>query len=526
MQSLLTGKTIVGFHTQEKNKLLMSIEEAGEPLFFEFSTDPSFIYLTQRKSFRKASRNYKDFFNDYFPSKILDVRIARGDRVIKITTERLFIYFLVRGRFTNIFFTTTDRLLGTFKDLKEERAVRVFADINSYIFQKAKETVLSPAKDAYTSADELKSEFPFFSKDLIEFSPYLASSDQKIGRDSIEKTIADFLHSDFSIIETNDKVHRILPENWKTDGTLLHSGLSALEAVSILIKFHFSNETQSDLRQTIIAYLERELSRTEKSLKAVEERLTSGSKADVYRKTGSLLLGNYHLMTKGMKEIDLFDEQGNKCTVNLNPIYSPKENINDYFERARDEESAFEKNKELVANYRIKKEKIVELLTESESLTDHSKLELLAKKLNIKMEKKPSGNNAPDVKFREYLIDEKYRLYVGKDSINNDVLTLHFAKKEDLWFHARSVPGSHVVLRVDGDYKEIPKSVIKTAAAVAAFYSKAKTAGLSPVAFTQKKYVVKRKGYEPGKVALLKESVIIVRPEIPANCKPINDNLI
>lgn len=526
MQNILSGKRIVGFHTQEKNKLVMSLEDSDESLYFEFSTDPAFLYITQRKSFKKATKNFKDFFADYFPSKVVDVRIARGDRVIKITSENILIYFLVRGRFTNIFFTTYDRLLGTFKDLKEERAVRIFADINSYTFQNAQETVLSPAKDSYGSADELKSEFPFFSKDLFEFSPHLGSSVENISRDSVVKTINNVLHSYFTISETPDKVHRILPEQWKSEATVLYSGLSALDAVHHLVKLHFSNESHSDIKKSITTYLERELSRTEKSLRMIEERISSGCKTELYRKTGTLLLGNYHKLAKGLKEVDLIDEQGIIQRIRLNPVYSPKENIDDYFERARDEEAAFEKNKELIFNYRTKREKIAELLNAAENLTGQSDLELLAKKLNIKMEKKSSVNSIPDVKFREYLIDDKYRLYVGKDSINNDLLTLHFAKKEDLWFHARSVPGSHVVLRVEGDYKDIPKSVIKTAAAVAAFYSKAKTAGLSPVAFTQKKYVIKRKGYEPGKVALIKESVIIVRPEIPENCKPINDNLI
>ncbi|HQJ46614.1 MAG TPA: NFACT RNA binding domain-containing protein, partial [Ignavibacteriaceae bacterium] len=94
-------------------------------------------------------------------------------------------------------------------------------------------------------------------------------------------------------------------------------------------------------------------------------------------------------------------------------------------------------------------------------------------------------------------------------------LTTKFAKQNDLWFHARAVSGSHVILRVENKKEIIPKSVIKKAAGLAAFHSKAKTAGVVPVSFTYKKYVVKRKGMPFGQVSLLKEDILLVKPEIP-----------
>jgi len=78
-------------------------------------------------------------------------------------------------------------------------------------------------------------------------------------------------------------------------------------------------------------------------------------------------------------------------------------------------------------------------------------------------------------------------VYVGKDSKNNDLLTTRFAKQNDFWFHARSVSGSHVVLRVENTKEIIPKSVLKKVAALAAFHSKAKTAGVVPVGHKEKR---------------------------------------
>ena len=145
------------------------------------------------------------------------------------------------------------------------------------------------------------------------------------------------------------------------------------------------------------------------------------------------------------------------------------------------------------------------------------------KELKIKNETRKSQENDIKSKFRQYLLEKKYRVYVGKDSKSNDLLTLKFAKQNDYWFHARAVSGSHVVLKNDNPKEGMPKNILKLAASIAAYHSKAKTAGMVPVSYTQKKYVVKKKGMEAGKVALLKEEILIVKPEINEKCEYLND---
>ena len=141
------------------------------------------------------------------------------------------------------------------------------------------------------------------------------------------------------------------------------------------------------------------------------------------------------------------------------------------------------------------------------------------------LQKRGDKHSTQDVKnkFRQFILYDKYLIFVGKNSKNNDELTTSFAKQNDYWFHARSVSGSHVVLRYDKSHGEIQKILLEKTASLAAFYSKAKTSGLVPVSYTQKKYVIKRKGMEPGKVYLLKEKVLIVKPEIPKECKLVTE---
>jgi len=144
------------------------------------------------------------------------------------------------------------------------------------------------------------------------------------------------------------------------------------------------------------------------------------------------------------------------------------------------------------------------------------------KKLKIKQTDESETKEDLGSKFKQYLIESKYKVYVGKDSKNNDLLTTRFAKQNDYWFHARGASGSHVIIKVENTKEAIPKNVLKKAAALAAYHSKAKTAGVVPVAFTFKKYVVKKKGDPVGTVHLLREDVLLVKPEIPIGCEYIS----
>ena len=114
----------------------------------------------------------------------------------------------------------------------------------------------------------------------------------------------------------------------------------------------------------------------------------------------------------------------------------------------------------------------------------------------------------------EYTLPGGWTVLAGKTDGDNDYLSLKAANPNDYWFHVRGMPGSHVILRKK-EGEEPGKSVIKEAAAIAAWHSKAKNGGVTAVSCTQAKYVSKPGGAKPGTVRIRKESVLKVRPAIP-----------
>jgi predicted ribosome quality control (RQC) complex YloA/Tae2 family protein len=279
------------------------------------------------------------------------------------------------------------------------------------------------------------------------------------------------------------------------------------------------------LNQRIRKHIEKELKKVTDKLNNLKKVIDRGSKEEEYKKFGNLLLINLSLIQPRMDFVEVRDiYSGNQMIkIKLDTSLPYKKNADNYFEKAKNEKTRLDKANEL---FNLSASKFNKLKHAEEKLSIASALEdyfILMKELNIKDNSFSNEEENLSAKFKHYIILEKYNVYVGKDSKNNDLLTMKFAKQNDYWFHARKVPGSHVVLRVENKKEVMPKNILTKAASLAAFHSKAKTSGLAPVSYTQKKYVIKKKGMDPGEVALLREEVLIVKPEIPQGCEFISN---
>ena len=117
----------------------------------------------------------------------------------------------------------------------------------------------------------------------------------------------------------------------------------------------------------------------------------------------------------------------------------------------------------------------------------------------------------PDV--WKYALPGGWEALAGKTDADNDLLSLKTARAHDLWFHVHGLPGSHVLLR--GPEGTAGSVMVKQAAAIAAWHSKARAAGIIPVSCTEAKNVSKPRGAKPGTVQIKREKTIKVRPALP-----------
>lgn len=103
----------------------------------------------------------------------------------------------------------------------------------------------------------------------------------------------------------------------------------------------------------------------------------------------------------------------------------------------------------------------------------------------------------------------------GKTDRDNDLLSIKFAHPQDWWFHVRGMAGSHVLLKAREDGETPPADVMKAAAAIAAWHSKARSGGTVAVSCTRARHVGKPRGAKPGTVTISREKVLKVRPALP-----------
>jgi predicted ribosome quality control (RQC) complex YloA/Tae2 family protein len=126
------------------------------------------------------------------------------------------------------------------------------------------------------------------------------------------------------------------------------------------------------------------------------------------------------------------------------------------------------------------------------------------------MRERPSAG----LRVYEHELEGGWLVWAGKTDADNDRLSLKVARPDDWWFHVRSMPGSHVILRGEPG-REPDRETLKRAAAVAAYYSKARGGGVTAVTGTLARYVTKPSGAKPGTVSIRKETVFKVRPALP-----------
>jgi predicted ribosome quality control (RQC) complex YloA/Tae2 family protein len=263
---------------------------------------------------------------------------------------------------------------------------------------------------------------------------------------------------------------------------------------------HFA-ETHKKLVQQYVARQKKLLA----DINKLQNAINAMAKQTPPEEIGHIIMANLHALHKGQTSAELFNfyNQTN-ITIKLKKNLQPQENATYYYKKAKSLKGQLAKLTMRLDELKSNLETVQNALAVIATATT-----IKALKPFIKEKTLAQKNNLP---YKTYSYNN-FAIWVGKSAANNDLLTLKHTHKNDLWLHAKDVSGSHVVIKQKGN-GVFPKDVIEYAARIAAFYSKAKHSNLVPVIYTPKKYVRKPKGYLPGQVAVDKEEIIMVEPNI------------
>ena len=524
-QPILLNQKIYSIFTQEKDKLLIEFGNDRNK-FLEICVNPGEPYIYVRENYTRAKKNTISLFSG-FENKIIDsFQIASDDRIIRLKSGDDLLFFTIRGKLTNVITVYTNGEIESFKKVDDSVLEEMKMEFSKKTFTNTFNIPNLKIEERNDYFEKIRMLYPVINKEIIW------EADRRISLTKISKTkiLQDVIEGikynkpAVFINEQNGDIHLAI-DTFKVfyyDKKETFDSLISAQSY-FLTKKYFLEEKYKKLK-LINKHIERDKKKISNKINNIQALIERGSKEEVYKKYGNLLLINLKKIKPGVKKILLEDTYNTdeKIEIKLNPKLSAKKNIDYYFDKARTEKINFTKSQELQKKEKKNLERIISIEKRIQTVEDLKELNTIMKELKIKIGSDKQEKEDIKIKFKHYVLEDKYDVYVGKDSKNNDLLTTKFAKQNDYWFHARNVSGSHVVLRVVNTKEVIPKNILKKTASLAAYHSKAKTSGLAPVSYTLKKYVIKKKGYPLGTVHLLNEDVLLVKPEIPKSCEFIS----
>ena len=282
-----------------------------------------------------------------------------------------------------------------------------------------------------------------------------------------------------------------------------------IKASNAYARLYFKNSGFNGLKANLLGQVSKELKKSESYLNHTRSKLAEIMNRRGYDEIANILMANLHqTVSNGSKTIELTDFYTNKpITIKLKSNLSLQQNAELLYRKAKNQGKEIDVLKQNIEA----KEKARKALEYRQSLIEQ--IEDIRELKKFDQKARQNNSNKEELPFMLFNI-EGYQVYVGKNAKNNDLLTQKFAKKDDLWLHARDVSGSHVIIR-NPNGLAIPIPVVEQVAQIAAWYSKRKSDSLCPVIFTPKKFVRKPKGSLPGQVVLSQEKVIMVKPSRP-----------
>lgn len=355
---------------------------------------------------------------------------------------------------------------------------------------------------------------------LMGFSPFIAKelvhrahlgSQAKLEKEFIKlRNQLSSQQYEFAMYENSREDFHVLPITYLPKKREFNSANELVDAF-------YANKAERDrVKQQVrdlTRLIQNELNKNKRKLKIHNETLKQSKEADKYQKYGELLTANMHLVSKGMKSIeviDYYDPEQKELTIPLKEDLTPSENAQRFFSRYRKLLHAKDRAAEEIQKT---EEEIVYLESVLQQLEDAREEDVEEIRMELEEEgyQKQRQKRKKKVKPKpdQYTSSDGTVIYVGRNNKQNEYVTHKLAHKEDIWLHTLNIPGSHVIIKSS----EPSEQTLIEAAQLAAYYSKARDSESVPVDYTKVKYVKKPTGAKPGFVTYTEQKTLFVTPK-------------
>jgi predicted ribosome quality control (RQC) complex YloA/Tae2 family protein len=493
----LKGMRLGSCFSQDKDELILGFYDKTREFWIKAALRPEVACLSFPTDFARKKRNSINLFTQAQDLSVQRVRIFENERAFAIYLAEGFTFvFKMYGRASNVLLFEGEEVCEIFQrklendwdeSLSFDRPIdQSFAHFKAYGLQKT---------------------FPTFGKVLRAQLQLKSTDTQEEVWQKVQNLLPALAEPTFYISETEGELPLLTLFEQQP---LLLQTQDPIEAANFFYRMYISRYAMQREQQALLKNLEKKRNQAQSYINKNSEKLQQLIHESRHEEIGHILMANLHAIQSHQKEVELFDFYRNQnIRIKLKPHISPQKNAENYYRKAKNQKLEVQKLKENIEQKERQTQKISTHIRKIQSIDSVREMRKYAKQYQLITTASQQSQEGLPFRVFEY---GDFQIWVGKNAVNNDLLTQKYAYKEDLWLHARGVPGSHVVIKYRAG-KDFPQPLIEKAAALAAYYSKLKNDSLCPVICTPKKNVRKRKGGLPGEVVLDKEDVLMVEPK-------------
>ena len=553
----LIGGRIAKIAQPETDELLLTIKTNDGQRRLLISADASLplIYLTDaNKPAPMTAPNFCMLLRKHIGGgRIVDIRQPKLERIIHFTIEHLDelgdlcrkeLIVEIMGKHSNIIFCTSDgKIIDSIKHVSAQMSsVREVLPGREYFIPDTMHKADPLTVDADTFTGLLKEKpmpvskavytsFTGISPVTAEEICHLAGLDSAIPAKEYSEDILFHLYTQFTIYLSTIKEGRFTPAIYY-DGRepkefaalpLTHFDMYECReyaSISEVLSTFYSTRSllmrirqkSADLRHIVQTALERNRKKYDLQLRQLKDT----ENREKFRIYGELINAYGYNVEEDARKLDALNYYTNEMvSIPLDPTKTPQENAQRYFAKYNKQKRTFEALSELSKetlediNYLESVQTALDIALTEEDLAQireelagagYIRRRFTKKKVRIK--------NEP----LHYISSDGYHIYVGKNNLQNEELTFHFASGNDWWFHVKQAPGSHVIVKSNG--AELPDRTFEEAGRLAAYYSSMRGSDKVEIDYVQKKHVKKPNGAKPGFVVYYTNYSLVIDSDI------------
>ena len=559
MNRLLTGGRIYKIYQPETDELLLVIKNQKEThrLLLSASASLPLVYFTsENKQNPMTAPNFCMLLRKHISNgRIVEVSQPGMERIIEIRIEHLNelgdlcakkLVIEIMGKHSNIIFLDdTGMIIDSIKHISNQvSSVREVLPGRTYMVPPAQGKIslydITPVWMEGTLLTKASSVQKAIYGSISGISPlmaneicYRASIDGDAAVASLSDTEQATLYGELVRLKSQLQNHEFAP-------CIIYQGKTPLEFACMELSMYPDMETKtfssiSEVLETY--YAEKEvvtrirqkstdlrkivsnaIERTAKKYDLQRKQLKDIEKKEKYKIYGELLHTYGYDVQPGQKELTCINYyDGNEITIPLDTQLTAMENAKKYFDRYGKLKRTYEALHVLVEETRAELEHLESISNSLEIARDENDLMMIKEELMdynyVKRHGQSKKKNKSKSKPFHYISSDGFHMYVGKNNFQNDELTFKFANGKDMWFHAKKMAGSHVIVKLE-TASELPDKTYEEAARLAAYYSKGKNAPKVEIDYTERRNLKKPPQAKPGFVIYHTNYSMIIEPDI------------